>query len=204
MTLNFRSSCPHFPDAVTRVPLLSKPAWMSVHHLYAWCQGRPEEGTGSPKMGVTGGYELLCRHWDLNLCLLEERPMPLPCCAISPVPHLNVRQEAGRTFFPLPLLLRVSREGIHCPFQKKQFHKILGPASGFQFWWRKHCLSPTSRKCHLPLLLIPASLCTAERTSEFLPLPFVFSYQLRSELSLTAKRRTQRGGENGKVRGILD
>lgn len=158
--------------------------------------GEARRGHWVPQ-GVTGGYELLCRHWDLNLCLLEERPMPLPCCAISPVPHLNVRQEAGRTFFSLPLLLRVSHEGIHCPFQKKQFHKILGPASGFQFWWRKHCLSPTSRKCHLPLLLIPASLCTAERTSEFLPLPFVFSPPTNCGQSSLLQ---QRGGPRGEGR----
>lgn len=31
---------------------------MSVHHVFAWCPHRPEDGIGGPWTGVTEGWEL--------------------------------------------------------------------------------------------------------------------------------------------------
>ena len=45
---------------------------MSVHHTQAWCLWRSEEGTKCSGTGVVGGYELLCRCWELNLSLLPK------------------------------------------------------------------------------------------------------------------------------------
>ena len=47
------------------------PAW-SMHHIYAWCLWRSEEGVGSPWTGITGGYEPPCGWWELNLNPLRE------------------------------------------------------------------------------------------------------------------------------------
>lgn len=34
------------------------PTCMCVHHVHAWCLGRPEEGVISPRTKVTDGFEL--------------------------------------------------------------------------------------------------------------------------------------------------
>lgn len=47
------------------------PAW-SVHHIYAWCLWRSEDGVRSPWTGITGSYEPHCRWWELNLNPLKE------------------------------------------------------------------------------------------------------------------------------------
>lgn len=33
---------------------------MSVHHMYAWCLRKPENGTGAPRTGVIDDYKLPC------------------------------------------------------------------------------------------------------------------------------------------------
>ena len=42
------------------------PAWMSVHHMHAWCPSRPEEGIRCPGTEVTDCWKQPCVCWDLN------------------------------------------------------------------------------------------------------------------------------------------
>lgn len=40
---------------------------VDVYSICAWYSERPEEGTGSPRSGVTESCELFCRSWELSL-----------------------------------------------------------------------------------------------------------------------------------------
>jgi E3 ubiquitin-protein ligase NEDD4 len=53
------------------------PACMSVHHMHTWCLWRPEEGVGSPGIGVTDSCELPCGCWELNSGPLKKQPVLL-------------------------------------------------------------------------------------------------------------------------------
>ena len=54
------------------------PAYMSVHHMCAWCPQKPEEGVRSPGTGGTDGCELLCGSWEWNADSLQEQQVILP------------------------------------------------------------------------------------------------------------------------------
>lgn len=61
------------------------PACIHVHHKLAWCQLRSEEGARYPGTGVTDGYELPNRCWELDPSPLQEQPAlltaePAPQC----------------------------------------------------------------------------------------------------------------------------
>ena len=55
------------------------PACLSVHHMSAWCPGKPEEGIRFPRTGVTDGCKTpsvcweLNRWWGLDLWLLRTK-----------------------------------------------------------------------------------------------------------------------------------
>jgi hypothetical protein len=51
---------------------------MSVHHMYAWCLQRSEEGIMAPRTGVTDNFELPWRYWELDLGPLKEQQALLP------------------------------------------------------------------------------------------------------------------------------
>ena len=48
-----------------------------LHHMHAWYPRRPEEGTGSPEIGVTDGCELPCRCWESNPSPLQKQQVLL-------------------------------------------------------------------------------------------------------------------------------
>ena len=48
-------------------------AWISVHHLYAWCPGRSGRDAGSLSNGVTDGCKLPRGRWALNSGPLREQ-----------------------------------------------------------------------------------------------------------------------------------
>lgn len=52
-------------------------ACMTVHHIFAWFLGRPEEGIGSPETQVREGCQLPCEGWESTLGLLEAQPVLL-------------------------------------------------------------------------------------------------------------------------------
>lgn len=53
------------------------PACTSVHHMKACSPWKPEEGILSPATGITDGCKQPCGSWQLNLGLLEEKPVLL-------------------------------------------------------------------------------------------------------------------------------
>ena len=61
---------------------------MSVHYVPVLCHWRPEEGIGSPGIGVTDGCELPCGCWELNLRSSGLATCVLHHCDISPVPWM--------------------------------------------------------------------------------------------------------------------
>lgn len=44
-----------------------------VYHMFAWCERRSEVGITSPGNGVTGGCEITCWCWELNLDPLQDQ-----------------------------------------------------------------------------------------------------------------------------------
>ena len=49
------------------------PVRVSVPHMSGWSSWKPEEGIGSPRIGVIHGCEPPCRRWELNLGPLQEQ-----------------------------------------------------------------------------------------------------------------------------------
>jgi hypothetical protein len=45
--------------------------------MCAWYSEIPEKGIGFFETDVTGGCDLRCRYWQLQLCPLEEQPVLL-------------------------------------------------------------------------------------------------------------------------------
>ena len=56
---------------------------VSMYHIHAWCPLRPE-GVGSPRAGVTGGFQPRCQCWEsetdrsLALAALPETCITIP------------------------------------------------------------------------------------------------------------------------------
>lgn len=53
---------------------------LPVYHMHACCLWRPR----SPRTGVTDGYELPCRWWELNLGFAKKQALLITSEAISP------------------------------------------------------------------------------------------------------------------------
>ena len=49
------------------------PVCRSVCQMHAWYPRRPEEGVREPGTGLTGGCDLPCGCWELNMGPLEEQ-----------------------------------------------------------------------------------------------------------------------------------
>ena len=70
------------------------PTYMSV-----WCSRRSEEGIRLRGTGVTEGYELSCRSWELNLGPLQEQQMlerDEPSFQHIPPPKLEFKKKTWR------------------------------------------------------------------------------------------------------------